>query len=81
MVQSLSIVLKNQFSSINLNKHTYLLTIFSVCDCDQSGAHPEICDKVTGQCLCQDNFVEPRCDSCKPSFYRYPICEGKNDIL
>ena len=48
-----------------------------VCACDPVGAVKEICDKVNGECLCQDNFNGERCDVCARGYYGYPQCMGK----
>lgn len=51
---------------------------YPVCDCDSSGTSEEICNKTTGQCLCKENFMFPRCDRCAPGYYNYPMCQGQS---
>lgn len=67
----------NRIISINCSINVNTLCV-PVCDCDSSGTSEEICNKTTGQCLCKENFMFPRCDRCAPGYYNYPTCQGQS---
>lgn len=48
------------------------------CKCDLFGTEEEVCDKVTGSCLCKEGYGGPRCDQCLPRFYNFPNCTSCN---
>ena len=38
-----------------------------LCDCDEVGAHEKgTCDKKTGACVCYQNRIGMRCETCAP---------------
>uniref|UniRef100_A0A8C4VWY6 Laminin subunit alpha 3 n=1 Tax=Gopherus evgoodei TaxID=1825980 RepID=A0A8C4VWY6_9SAUR len=46
-----------------------------VCACNSAGALPEICDFL-GKCLCRFEVDGPQCDSCRPGYHSFPICQA-----
>ena len=44
------------------------------CDCNHLGTQKDICDGVTGECICKEGYAAPQCDQCSPGLYNFPIC-------
>lgn len=46
------------------------------CDCSLLGVKGGNlqCDVITGDCDCQENIGDRKCDSCKDGFFAYPHC-------
>ena len=49
----------------------YILSI-SACNCTINGVLSEICDNITGECLCNDANAVADCSECLPGFYGSP---------
>ncbi|XP_052778102.1 laminin subunit alpha-like [Mya arenaria] len=45
-----------------------------LCNCDLAGTEPDICDKVTGECLCGPTYNGDQCEQCARGYYAYPSC-------
>lgn len=47
-----------------------------VCNCNAQGSRDNLCEVVTGQCLCQ-SYVDGRaCDKCERGMYNFPNCQS-----
>lgn len=52
------------------------------CECDLNGSQSKVCDKRTGDCVCQTNSeglakTQGRtCDTCSVGFFNFPTCES-----
>lgn len=60
-------------------KHYLTLVCFpsSACQCTTEGSYGNICNPVSGQCLCLPGVVGQRCDQCA-SGLRFPQCSGNH---
>ena len=47
------------------------------CSCDSVGTidNKTVCDSITGQCQCQENFGSRKCSECEKGFFNYPVCQ------
>lgn len=44
-----------------------------LCACDPAGSNSTVCDKSSGNCLCQSEGITGRtCDTCLPGFFQFP---------
>lgn len=71
--------LKWKFRKFDKSCNSFQFESFCSCactdsNCDLKGTVDEICDKVTGVCLCAEGYGGPRCDQCLPTYYNYPDC-------
>ena len=41
----------------------------------------EICDGISGKCVCKMGFAEPYCNKCSSGFYSYPDCNSCGCVL
>lgn len=49
--------------------------MFTGCECDSRGSVSELCDQVTGQCVCHSEVTGQRCDRCQTGFWGFPFCQ------
>ena len=54
----------------------YYIALTACTNCNINGTLDEICDRVTGDCLCREYIVGPDCDSCIIGYYGNPINGG-----
>ena len=47
----------------------YYIALTACTNCNINGTLDEICDRVTGNCLCRENVAGPDCDSCVLGYY------------
>ncbi|KYB27445.1 Laminin subunit alpha-1-like Protein [Tribolium castaneum] len=40
------------------------------CNCDEQGSKIQACDPITGQCQCKPHYIGPKCDKCKPGYWK-----------
>ena len=52
----------------------------SACACSDVGATTNLCDKITGQCVCRPNVGERQCDKCIDNYYELTT-EGCTGIV
>uniref|UniRef100_A0A8C8SHJ6 Laminin subunit alpha 3 n=1 Tax=Pelusios castaneus TaxID=367368 RepID=A0A8C8SHJ6_9SAUR len=60
--------------NISAEAASKILFLLLGCACNSAGVLPEICDFL-GKCLCRFEVDGPQCDSCRPSYHSFPICE------
>ena len=49
--------------------------IISACNCNGDGSNDIACDN-NGVCSCKANYMNDKCDACKPGFFDFPACGG-----
>lgn len=73
------IILKKQDSigrvAPSLFHQLSLLLYFLVCNCNAQGSRDNLCEPVTGQCLCQSYIDGRACDTCESGMYNFPNCQ------
>ena len=60
-----------------LQAHIFCCFLSAGCHCSQEGSYSNICNPVSGQCLCLPGVVGQQCDRCA-SGLRFPQCSGKH---
>ena len=46
------------------------------CNCNLNGSENNICNKITGKCTCQNEFIcGQNCDQCCDGYYAHPNCQ------
>lgn len=48
------------------------------CSCDPLGSMNDVCDSITGQCVCKPGVGGLYCDQCLPNYYGFSLvgCSG-----
>ena len=59
--------------------------IFSIssleCGCNLNNSITQLCEAISGNCTCKENYIGSKCTECVPGFFGYPDCKGNNHIL
>lgn len=61
---------------INVNNVIFLLSFFSVCQCNPYGSSSRVCDAYSGACKCHANVIGNFCDKCKPGYFNMKSGKG-----
>lgn len=51
------------------------------CNCNPRGAPQPVCDVVSGNCTCLNNYGGRTCDICEDGYYNYPNCNCNYKIV
>ncbi len=52
-----------------------ILSEISECDCDRFYTERDVCDKMTGACICRDPYEGDLCDECINEYFDFPYCD------